>query len=133
MKDTTNLPDYKLAPLKAVRAADRLLSLKPKHDVWFVIAEILKMWSAMRPEEYRSHLVELKDIKATRKVSSVGGKSYSGVSKADGSYTSYLLDIPEKVVLMIRAIYSPQELPFDKNFYYKFANKFPKYKVREKI
>lgn len=133
MKNITDLPDYKMAPLRVIRAADKLLKMKAKHNVWTVIKEVLKIWSELNPKQYKSHLVEVSDVKKSRKTTSVGSKHFSGISKAGGSYNAYLLDIPEKVIYMIRTIYSPEELPFDKKFYKEFARRFPAYKVMERI
>lgn len=134
MKNSLNPLDiYKLAPSGAVRAADRLLSLKPKYDVWYVIGEIMKVWEKSQPSNWTSHLVHLRDVKESRKVTTVGGKQFAGVSKSGGAYLAYLIDMPEKVVRMIRALYNPNELPFNKKFYMEFARRFPKYRVMNKV
>lgn len=45
----------------------------------------------------------------------------------------YTLDIPEKVIFMLRKLYTTKEMPMDKKFFRSWAKKFPKMQVSEKI
>lgn len=126
--------DYRWAPAKTVQAADKLIELKKNKGPWEVIAEIIKIWRSTHPTQYDSYIINLEGVKQSRKVTSVGGKQFSGVSKdKSGAYLQYKLDIPEKVVYMIRTLYNPEELPMDKKFYQTWAKKFPKMVVSTKV
>mgnify|MGYP001570322684 CR=1 FL=1 len=105
------------------------LKHKSGSDPWPVIEECFRVWESARPTEYQSHLIYLNNIRETRK----DKKFASSKDKVTGGYLRYLLDIPAGVMKMIRAIYSAKELPMDKEFFYRFGARFPKYRVAEKL
>lgn len=116
-------------------AVDRLSKLKSASGLnpWPVIEECLKIWSEKNPKKWESYLYYIKDIKETRKEYSLGGKRFKGVTKDkkfDG-FISYTVDIPQPVMYMIRCIYTPEELPMNKEFFSDFIRKFPKFAIRE--
>jgi hypothetical protein len=125
--------DYKYAPAPSVQAANRLLELRKNGDIWAVIDEIVRIWEREAPSEYESFLITLEEIKQTRKVTNVGSKQFSGVSRTNKGMLRYRLDIPVRVVKMIRALYSPQELVMDTKFYEKLERRFPKFRISEKV
>lgn len=123
-------------PSNQMQLVNKLLDLKRTKSMWEVIDFLIDAWIKREPKKWKSYLVEIKGIRETRKISSVGGKSFRGVSRDDrenGAITSYLLDIPAWIVMAIRKLYDAQELPMDKKFYYKFARKFPAFLVRERV
>ena len=126
--------DYRYAKVKYVEAADKLLELKKTKPVWTVIDAVLLFWTRLQEKEYRSFLIQHKDIVDTRKKTTVGGSEFSGVTKdkATGGTTAYMLDIPERVIKIIRVIYTPDELPMDKKFYNKFGKRYSQFKVMQK-
>jgi len=134
-RDTETIDAFKYAPAKAVQAIDRLVKLRKTKSKWDVIAEIIKIWQTTEPNEWKSFIVTMKDVKATRKVTTVGSKQFSGVTKdkKGGALGRALLDIPIRVVKMIRAMYKVEELPMDRKFYATFAKKFPMFVVWEKV
>ncbi len=123
------------APAGATLSVDHLIKLKKDKGPWDVIQAIVEIWKKQRPTEWESMLVGTKEIKESRKVTNVGGKKYTGVSKdkETGGTIRYTLDIPVKVVKMIRVMYNSGELPMDKPFYKKFGKKFPIFKISEKL
>src|SRR3990167_3184514 len=99
--------------LSDLTAVDRLFKLKETScsNPWPVISECIKIWEQTNPKEWQSFLFELQDIKKSRR-----DKFASSDPKKDkrhGGILRYTLDIPEKVMYMIRCIYSPQELPME--------------------
>ena len=110
---------------------DRFMSLKRKSGSrpWSVIEECFRVWESKKPKEYQSHLIYLNDIRETRK----DRKFASTKDKVTGGYLRYTLDIPSDVMKMIRAVYSVDELPMNREFFHEFAQKFPKYRVAEKM
>lgn len=95
---------------------------------WPVVEECLKVFASSNPTHYRSHLVYLDETKRTR-----ANKFASAHDKKNDGYIRYIADIPEKVIMMIRTLYSPDELPMDKQFFREFAKRFPQYRVAEKL
>lgn len=129
----------KWAPAGAVTAADKLVELKNTKDQWTVIEEIVKLWEATCPSEWASFVYDLEVSKQTAKVTYIGNKQFSNVSKDKGNYDHpgtggilrHQLDIPTKVIYMIRRLYP--DLPMDKEFYDKFARRFPKMVVSKVV
>ena len=114
-----------------VRAVDRLVKLKQQNgsDPWPVIEECIKIWHERRPKEWNSYLVELGQLRSSRK----DRKFASTYDKVTGGYLRYTLDIPEMVMKMIRCIYSPEELDMNRDFFRVWARKYPSMKIAEKI
>ena len=114
-----------------VRAVDYLYRLKKVSgsDPWPVIDGVIKVWEESHPKEWQAYIVELKDIKRTRKDPTFA----SSYDKKNGAYLRYTLDIPEKIIKMIRTIYNPDELPMNKEFFVEFARKFKRFQVAEKL
>jgi hypothetical protein len=121
--------NLKWAPAKTVSAADKLIELKKNKDVWEVIRAIVQMWQETNPKEYDSFIYTLEHTKQTRKVT----KGFRGVSydKETGGNLRYKLDIPVKVIYMIRRLYPDMNL--DKDFYNKWEKVFPKMVIMEKV
>ena len=109
-----------------IEAASRLIALKNKHgsDVWPVVEECLRIWASKKPKEYQSFLLDLKDVQETRR---------DKFATSETEMYRYTLDIPETVIFMLRKLYTTDEMPMDKEFFRKWARKFPKMKVAEKI
>lgn len=127
--------NYDYAPAQIVQGAQSIIDLKNKKGPWEVIDQIIKVWEATNPKTYKSFITNLDEVKGTRKVTNVGGKQFKGVSrdKTSGGLLQYKLDIPVKVIYMIRRVYSVEELPMDKEFYKKWAQKYPNMVISEVV
>jgi hypothetical protein len=131
--------DLKWAPASAFQAADEIIKLKKNKGPWEVIEKIVEMWEKTNPRDWQAFIFQLEDEKARGKVTNVGSKKFTNVSKDKGSGDEkgtggtlrHQLDIPLKVVYMIRKVYP--NLVMDKKFYNKWARKFPKMVVSEKV
>jgi len=122
----------KWAPARTVEAADRLVELKNNKDPWEVFAEVVKVWQGTHPADYESFLFNLDVKKGTAKVTSVGNKQFRGVSvDTEGSVLRHRLDIPVKVIYMIRKLYP--EMNLDADFYKKWGKKFPHMVIEEAV
>jgi len=84
----------------------------------------IKIWEEKRPQEWKAFLVQIGDIKKTRKNKLASSESKGG---------RYLLDLPEKLMFMIRAIYSSEELSMNKEFMREFASRYPRFAVPETL
>ena len=132
--DSTKLlaDNLRWAPSKVVGMADKLVQLKNTRPVWEVIEELMRMYSETNVKEYDSYLIDLEDTKDNGKITNVGGKAFSNVSKdIEGSLLRHRLDIPVKVVYMIRRLYSTDEVQMDQKFFDTWARKFPNTVVSE--
>lgn len=114
-----------------VLAVNKLLKLKIESGTnpWPVIEQIIHIWSSKNPQRWEAYLFKLKEIKETRKDRKYG----STKDKITGGYIRYLLDIPQPVMKMIRALYDPNELPMNTEFFHEFAKRFPNMRVAEKV
>ena len=74
---------------------------------------------------------DLDFIKKSGKETSVGNKVFTNVSRYEGGLLQKKLDIPSRVIYMIRKMYSPEELPMDESFYQEWARRFPLMVVSE--
>src|SRR3990167_8091252 len=108
---------------KHYQAADKLVEMRKKKLLWDVIDEIIHIWKASKPKEWKAHLIDISDKRETRK------DPKFGTSKTESSSFRTLLDIPEKVYRMIRSLYSVDELPMDRKFFREFGKRFPEMKI----
>lgn len=116
--------------IEHLRAVERLEELKKKHagNPWPVIEECFNVWYKTNPSHWDAHLVTIDDIRNTRKES-----KFASSKDDSGRMLRYTLDIPEKVMMMIRMLYSEEELPMNRRFFIEFARRFPQLKIAEKI
>jgi len=123
---TNNL---KWAPAKVVESITQLVELKENKSPWEVIEEIVRVWQETCPKTYESFVYDIEMTKRNSKVT----KGIRGISldKETGGYLRHRLDIPVKVVYMIRRLYP--DMPMDKEFYKKWAKTFPKMVIESKV
>lgn len=124
--------------LTDLAAAEHLEKLKHTsgRNPWPVIDEVIRLWTTKNPTKWQSYLIYLKDIKSTRKETTVGNKRFRGVTRADkknNAMLSYTLDFPVPIELMIRCIYTAEELPMNKEFFKEFGSRYPLFKIRERV
>jgi len=120
----------KIVDADVIRAAERLIKLKKQNKLWETIEEIIKVWIAKNPSRWDAVLIHLDDIKGTRR----DRKFATGKGTTWGSgQIRYLVDIPQEVILMIRTLYTSEELPMNKEFFREFAKRFEKFRIPEKI
>src|SRR5689334_2830009 len=115
--DKFNRP-HKLEDLNAVEAVFKLKQ-KSGSSPWPVIEKLIKIWSSKNPQKWDSYLYYLEETKKTRKVTAYGNSQFSGMTKNDkvhGGILRYTVDMPEPLYMMIRMVYSHEELPMDKEF-----------------
>ena len=129
---------YGLKDARTVAYANELLALKDKsiieeaNGIWIVIRRIINIWKETHPKQWKSYLFELDNVRETRLDSKFGLSRNSKMYHGDRGNMRYTLDIPEAIYDMIRAVYNAEELPMDKEFFSRFARKFPIFKVAEK-
>lgn len=116
--------------LSHLSAVEKLENLKKTSgsNPWPVIEKCLEIWKSTNPRGWKAYLVEVQDVRETRKDSEFG----STVDKETGGTLRYTLDIPEKVMYMIRMMYTADELPMTRQFFQEWARRFPFMKVAQK-
>lgn len=124
---------YKFAPARVVQLADKLIEMKKNKSPWEMIKFIVQGWVATNPSAYKSFITDVEINKRSRKLTNVGNKQFSGVSRTKDGMLRYKMDIPETVIYMIRRLYSPEELPMNNKFYDKLGRMFPKFIISERV
>ena len=100
------------------------LKRKSGSNPWPVIDAIIELWKGQPRNQWKSYLHRLDDVRDTR-ADKKFGQSRSGMFR-------YTLDIPQKIMFLIRKIYSDEELPMTKEFFRAFARKYPYFTIAEK-
>jgi len=120
-------------PAGDISFVNRVIDLKKKSgsNPWPVIEGCIKFWRDKRRKRWDAYLIHIDDTRETRRDS----KFASVHDRANDGYLRYTLDIPQEIIYMIRCIYSPDELPMDKQsgFFKEFAKRFPVFRVAQKI
>jgi len=112
--------------MKALAEVQRLEKLKSinQTNCWNVIDECIAIWKRTTPGAWHSYLVRLDTVRDTRRDKQFG-QSRTGMYR-------YTLDIPQKIIYMIRCLYDDEELPMDKKFFHEFARRYPLFRIAEK-
>ena len=107
--------------------ADRIMKLRANKDPWAVIDELVRFWIKSAPEEVEALKINLSDVRE------VATDKKFGQTKGGADMERRLqLIFPTGLQSLIRGIYKTDELSFDKDFYRKFAQKYPGFKVAER-
>ena len=105
--------------------ADYLIKLKQENqtDVWAVVEAVIKLWREKEPSAWKSFIVSTEATRETR-------ANKFGANKKEG--LRYTVDMPEWVMAVLRQLYTPDELPMDKEFFKAFWRKYPIFRVSER-
>ncbi len=108
-----------------MQIVDGLMDAKKKKPFWEVVELVVDLWAKKSPQTYRSYLVDVQTVRSTRK---------NKHASSGGGYNElrYLADMPEFVMLVLRKLYDTDELDMDKEFFRKFCEKFPAFRVAER-
>jgi hypothetical protein len=116
-----------------LNAVETLFRLKRENgsNPWPVIEKCIEIWTQTNPREWKSFLYEVNDTKRNRR--NEFAASDPRKDEKHGGIIRYTLDIPEKVMFMVRCVYDSSELDMNREFMLKWARKFPRMKIAEKI
>lgn len=111
----------RLVNAKNVLFADKLLELRKDKGPWAVIDEIVKYWESYPHKEWKAHLIEIRESRKNR----------FGSSK--GKDLRYIVDVPEKILYMIRSMYKADELDMNKEWFRQFGKRYKQFLIPQKI
>ena len=118
--------------LSDLNAVETLFQLKRDNgsNPWPVIEKCIEIWVKTNPRQWKSFLYELQGVRENRR-----NKFAASDPRKDkqGGIIRYTLDIPEKVMFMIRCVYDSSELDMNREFMLEWARRFPKMKIASKI
>lgn len=111
-----------------VTLTEKVLQLKNKGKHWEAIDLLLKAWAENAPEEVDALAVQIdnyQEVLVDKKFGQTkGGKDFE---------RRFTISFPQKLLMMIRAVYKADELNMDNEFFKEFATKYPFFKVAETI
>lgn len=107
--------------------ADDIIKLKNAKDQWAVIEKVLEHWVKSTPEESAALKVQLDDHREM-----LIDKEFGQTTGGKDMERRFSLIFPLRVQQVLRTIYAPEELEFDKKFFNEFAKRYPKFRVAEK-
>ena len=126
----------RLAPARDVALADKLIKMKQEmgkdsDDFWEIVAIIVKEWKKRHPKQWKSHIADVGALSDSRGDEfGSNRKTKKGASMMD---IRYLADIPQWIIFVLRRLFNADELPMDKEFFRKFARRFPDFRVAKKV
>lgn len=111
-----------------LEAVNKIIEARKTKDKWEVIDMLLDLWSKEAPDDVEAIGINLEQYRE-----SLDDKEFGATKDGKDFDRRFTLSIPKKLFLMIRTIYKVEELPFDNDFYQKFATRYPFFKVAEKV
>jgi hypothetical protein len=108
--------------------AEKIIDLKNKKDPWEVIDELIKVWAKRSPDEEKAIRIEVEDHKQ-----SLNDKEFGQTNGGKDFERRFVFMMPLGLQNLIRAIYKPSDLPFDREFNNKFAKRYPYFRIAEKV
>lgn len=117
----------KVVVSSAIDTVDKILDLKKDKSPWEVIDYLIKIWYDTSPEEGQGMVISVKDLKETRKDAVYGQTDDKNMDRR------LILLFPLGLQHLIRKVYKTEELPFTRDFFVKFANRYKAFQIPEKI
>ncbi len=104
-----------------------MFKIKNTKGPWEVIDKLLAAWSRRAPDEVDALQIEVEDHRENlidkKFGTTTGGKDFD---------RRFKMVFPRELMVMIRAIYRPNEFPMDNDFMLEFAKRYPFFRVAEK-
>jgi len=117
----------KIVDSTALDVVDRILQMRKNNSPWEVIDYLIQIWYETAPEDGQGTLITVRDLKETRKDPTFGQTDDKNMDRR------LVVLFPLGLQSLIRKVYTAEELPFDKEFVLKFANKYKSFRIPEKI
>jgi hypothetical protein len=107
-----------------VSFVDKVMKTRNELGLWETIDLLVDYWSKENPTVYDSFVIEVGKKRDTRATEYGSDKNKNLRS---------VLDIPDRLIRMIRVIYNSEELKMDKEFFNKFWKRYAVFRVAEKL
>lgn len=110
---------------------ERLMKLRNDKKTWDTIDEIVRFYRKKYPQEYKESIEISQGLRQSR--GDEWGRGDRELHKvAREASWRMLLNLPFRLMAIIRKVYNEEELPFDRKFLKKFGTKYPEFLVPEK-
>ena len=108
---------------------EKLMGLRNEKKQWEAIDEIVSFYKKNYTDEYNDTVLLSRDLRKTR-----GDEWGRGDLKKDTGKSNFrmVMNLPFRLITIIRKVYGEQDLPFDRVFLRKFGMKHPEFLVPEK-
>ena len=107
--------------------AEDIIKLKNQKDQWEVIDKLIEKWIKTSSSEVEALKIQLEDQREL-----LDDKEFGQTKGGKDLERRFTLVFPLKLMLMLRAVYSAEELEFDSKFYREFVKRYPNFRVAEK-
>lgn len=118
--------DGKIRNSEDADLADEIIKARKKGP-WEVIDLLVKSWVKRSPEEVQAVKIDVTDRREL-----LVDKKYGTTLGGKDMERRFTLIFPTTLQSLIRTQYKADELPFDRNFYTDFGNRYPGFRVAEK-
>ncbi len=110
---------------------DRLMKLREEKKLWECLDEIVRFYRKHYPEEYTESVSISKDLQKSRGDEWGRGNKWIHKISREANWRM-VMNLPFRLISIIRKVYSEEELPFDRRFLKKLGRKYPEFLVPEK-
>ncbi len=128
MVDILTISNGKIRKAQDVALADAVLETKKGKGIWETIDLLVNEWARTSPDDFRAFKVQMDDYR-----SGLFDHKYGTTSGDKNMERRFTMAFPEKLFFMIRAVYKADELPMNKEFYRKFLERYPLFKVPDSL
>ena len=111
-----------------VEIANKIIDLKNTKDKWDVIDFILEVWSERAPEEMEALKIQIEDHREN-----LTDKEFGQTEGGKDFGRRFTVVFPLELMLLLRGVYAEEELVMDGKFYREFAQRYPGFKIPEKV
>lgn len=109
-----------------VQLVESVITLKNKGEHWAAIDALLKAWAKQTPDEVDALAIQINNYKEV-----LVDKKFGQTKDGKDLERRLTVSFPRKLLLMIRAIYKPDELVMDADWFREFTKRYPWFKVAE--
>jgi hypothetical protein len=117
----------KITSSSAIDTVDKILDMKKDKNPWEVIDYLVTLWYDTSPEDAQGTMISVRDLKETRKDQQFGQTDDKNMSRR------LIMIFPTELQRLIRKVYSTTEMPFDKQFFLDFANRYKAFQIPEQL
>ena len=124
-KHLITVDNNNLRPMRNVAVVDHLMEVSKTKGFWPFVDEVMKVWEEVNPGQWKELIAEVNETKSRlndRKYATTGSKHME---------RRFLLRMPEFVHNVIWKMYPDYDM--NREFFNKFARRYPAYRVSEKI
>ncbi len=117
----------KIRNIEDVEVVEKIIEMRKHKDPWIVIDALVDLWAQKAPDDEEAIKVNIRQYKESQY-----DRVYAQTQNGRDFERRFIMAFPKSLMLLIRTQYKVEELPFDRAFYTKFAERYPAFKVAEK-